>query len=371
MWKKWIGVAAFLIVAWAVNAQEAGKPAGAETANSETIHKVVYVVQPQDTLWDVARRFLNSPYYWPKIWERNSFIINPNLIYPGDVINLYPETEKLYPGPTETVPTISETNPQAGSTAPAQSETKILRDQQGRAVKVIYKQALSVGWIEPGEFEKAGKIIKNYDDRDLIGAYDHVWIDVGGAKGVKVGDVFSIFKVACGYPSGHAQENYVVTHPVTHKKIGYKILNVGELKILSLTENAAEAEVQKSYYETELGDYIRPYQPPLSAEVPVIRGEKKANGYIVATRRDTPRFGQNDVVYIDLGKAEGIETGVYLKVYIPGEVIREKSGTRKLPDKIIGQIVVLDPRDHTSVALVTESTEEFMLGYMIRVPENK
>jgi len=360
MWKKWIGVAALLIMAWVVNAQEAGKPAGAGAAGSETIHKVVYVVQPQDTLWDIARRFLNSPYYWPKIWERNSFIINPNLIYPGDVINLYPETEKLYPGPTETVPTIGQT-PQAGSTAPVPpTETKILRDEKGRAVKVVYKQAPAVGWIEPGEFDKAGKIIKNYDGRDLIGAYDHVWVDVGGAKGVKVGDVFSIFKVA-----------YMVTHPVTHRKIGYKILNVGELRITALTENAAEGEVQKSYYETELGDYIRPYQPPLSAEVPVIKGDKKVKGYIVANRRDTPRFGQNDVIYIDLGKAEGIETGVYLEVFIPGEVLREKSGTKRLPDKIIGQIVVLDPRDHTSVALVTESTEEFLLGYMVRVPENK
>ena len=44
----------------------------------------VYVVRPGDNLWFLSRQFLHNPFLWPRIWERNKFVINPNRIYPGD-----------------------------------------------------------------------------------------------------------------------------------------------------------------------------------------------------------------------------------------------------------------------------------------------
>ncbi|MBN1114036.1 MAG: LysM peptidoglycan-binding domain-containing protein [Oligoflexia bacterium] len=44
----------------------------------------VYIIQTGDTLWDISTKFLDSPWYWPKIWELNSYITNPHLIYPGN-----------------------------------------------------------------------------------------------------------------------------------------------------------------------------------------------------------------------------------------------------------------------------------------------
>ena len=44
----------------------------------------VHIIEPGDTLWDLAERFLGNPYLWPQIWERNSYVLDAHWIYPGD-----------------------------------------------------------------------------------------------------------------------------------------------------------------------------------------------------------------------------------------------------------------------------------------------
>src|SRR5687768_16656965 len=43
-----------------------------------------YVIVRGDTLWDIAKRYLNNPYLWPQIWEENKYITDAHWIYPGD-----------------------------------------------------------------------------------------------------------------------------------------------------------------------------------------------------------------------------------------------------------------------------------------------
>src|SRR5205823_8378144 len=49
-----------------------------------------YVIQKGDTLWDLSQKFLNNPWYWPKIWSLNPSIENPHWIYPGNKLRLLP-----------------------------------------------------------------------------------------------------------------------------------------------------------------------------------------------------------------------------------------------------------------------------------------
>jgi len=43
-----------------------------------------YVVRKGDTLWDLAFKFLGDPFAWPQLYHQNSFIKNPDRIFPGD-----------------------------------------------------------------------------------------------------------------------------------------------------------------------------------------------------------------------------------------------------------------------------------------------
>ena len=64
----------------------------AETASSPSPYEssvatepdATYVIKKGDTLWDLAFQFLGDPFLWQRIWQANSYIVNPDLIYPGN-----------------------------------------------------------------------------------------------------------------------------------------------------------------------------------------------------------------------------------------------------------------------------------------------
>jgi hypothetical protein len=52
-------------------------------AVAQTPEGSTYVVKTGDCLWNLAGTFLSDPWRWRDIWERNQYITNPDLIYPG------------------------------------------------------------------------------------------------------------------------------------------------------------------------------------------------------------------------------------------------------------------------------------------------
>lgn len=47
-----------------------------------------YKVMKGDTLWDITKAELKDPFLWPRVWNENPGIVNPDLIYPDQMIKI-------------------------------------------------------------------------------------------------------------------------------------------------------------------------------------------------------------------------------------------------------------------------------------------
>ena len=67
---------------------QAGVPLSELAPNAPDSH----TVKRGDTLWDISKLFLKSPWRWPELWGMNiDQIRNPHLIYPGQTFTLPPD----------------------------------------------------------------------------------------------------------------------------------------------------------------------------------------------------------------------------------------------------------------------------------------
>ncbi|MCU0294125.1 MAG: LysM peptidoglycan-binding domain-containing protein, partial [Thermoanaerobaculaceae bacterium] len=54
----------------------------------------IYIIQPGDTLWALAKQYLGDPYLWPQLWEKNTYIRDAHWIYPGDPLVVGVKTQE-------------------------------------------------------------------------------------------------------------------------------------------------------------------------------------------------------------------------------------------------------------------------------------
>ncbi|MDA8215448.1 MAG: LysM peptidoglycan-binding domain-containing protein, partial [Nitrospiraceae bacterium] len=47
-----------------------------------------YTIKQGDTLWDISEERMKDPFLWKKLWKANPHIKNPDLIFPGQKLNI-------------------------------------------------------------------------------------------------------------------------------------------------------------------------------------------------------------------------------------------------------------------------------------------
>lgn len=309
----------------------------------------VYTIKKGDTLWGISERFIKDPYYWPNLWSNNPFITNPHLIYPGQKLMIDDGRIKIIgkqaPQPEPAVAPAPE--------QPAVVEPAEVVEQPEPAEEITIKTlGGGEGFVAKDDLQQAGKIVDATDNRIMMADGDTVFCEMNNLGDVRPGDSFNLIEVG-----------KEIHHPVTDELLGNQVATLGSLIILGINDEVATAKITNSFREIRRGALLIPFDPP-ALEVVLKQADKQLNGYVIAAKEGKISIGQNDMIYIDLGKQDGLEAGnlLYLtRSRKPSQLVREQTDL-KLPDFLLGSAVVLETKEHTASALVLKVVEAVYRG---------
>ncbi len=308
-------------------------------AGAQSEKPTIYVVKKGDTLWGLSDRFLQDPFYWPNLWARNQVITNPHLIYPGQRVRIYPDRIEFIEEETATA-------------TPAPPEQV--------APEKFFTVSGSEGFLLETDLNASGTILQADHNRLVVGQEDYVYTDIGTELGARSGDKYSILK--------RVKKVY---HPETGSFIGYKFLPLGSLELVDLEAKSSRAIITNSYLEISPGAKLVPYRDN-RREVSLKAAKTSLDGFIVETKMGTITIGKEDIVYLDLGKTQGVEVGNMLYVVrdVPVDETFVKRDAGTLPQLLLGAVVVVEVSDKTSTALVVKSVETIYLGDKVKLIKN-
>lgn len=350
---------------------------GADVVQLKPDHPERYTVKVGDTLWDIANRFLKSPWHWPRIWKINEQIKNPHLIYPGDVIVMrwvdgQPELtllrkETLVP-PPEGAP------PEAAAAEPGAEPAPVMSD--GRTVKLsprIHGEPIEAAIptippnailpfltqplvVSPRELNKAGYITIGLDNRIALGDTSEFY-----ARGLKDATQEFYYIVRAGKP---------IRHPNSNELLAYEALYLGDARVL---EPGDPAKLVVTSVKQEILPTDRLLVAPKKGALPYYYPHPPKNrvkGYIVAALNAVAEVGPYTVVTVSLGTREGMEEGHVLRVMRHVGKHRDPvRGTNyKLPDEDSALLMVFRTFDKVSYALVLSATRPIHLLDAVTTP---
>lgn len=303
----------------------------------------IYVIKQGDTLWGLSERFIKDPNYWPDMWSKNSQVTNPHFIYPSQKVRIFPDRLELVPKEQSTVIPVQKTAP---------AETVVEAIQQVAAEKT-YTLYGTEGFLAEKDFKPYGLVIGSQHDRIVTGVDDIVYTDIGADQKAGGGDKFSVFR-----------KDVSVKHPLNNEEMGYKIIPLGTLQLTDVEPKSSRAIITKSIREISPGAYLLPYKGGLRREISLKNTDIDLKGYILDSYSGVSIIADGDIVFIDLGALQGAEVGNML--YIVRDVMIDQRYVEgridKLPQELLGALVILETGKKTSTALVVKSIDTIYKG---------
>lgn len=308
-----------------------------------------YVVQKDDTLWGIARKFLNTPSYWPEIWDKNQQVRNPHQIYPGDILYFSYSKEVTADGTNKLVPRIRvESKGLLGETlvtlGPFLEWPRIMSDEAIKNAPYLLASRDSESLIPPG----ATVYLKNM-------------------KQPRVGSRYAIY-----------HPDKPIHDPQTNALLGHQVIYSGYARV-DRVDTLSTATILDMDEPIRVGDRVLPVDKRHSElRAPIQLPPTKIRGQIAALY-DADYLGANCmIIVINRGKSHGIKPGYALGVYTDGNTVEDHYASFRgnarhtpkvtLPPAKVGEAIVYSVHDNLSYALITESQREIKNGDKIGNP---
>lgn len=365
-----------------------------------------YVVKSGDTLWAISKMYLRSPWRWPELWGMNlEEILNPHLIYPGQALYLIKRDGRAMlsgtppAGPTASADTTGSSTTASGAAGASDGRGSSGLDTVRLSPRIRYQEArnplttLQTRDIEPflaepliveeNELQLAPRIVAAGENRVIIGRGDRVYAR-GPASAPLLDDPqklkqFRIFRNA-----------KPLRDPETGEVLGYEAEFLGKAALArseGRTEVAsaggkvntalvpATIDITSAKSEILVGDRMAPEpEREFLSFAPRAPG-RAVNGRIVSIygNSSVANASQNQVVVLNRGRRDGIESGHVLVILKDGQQLVDATDPArpliKLPNERNGLLMVFRVYEKLSYGLILDITDAVRVGDRLASPQ--
>lgn len=357
-----------------------GQPAMAQEQLQVPATDSVHVVSRGETLWALAQRYLNDPLLWPEIYRLNTLVVeDPHWIFPGEELRLVPGGAEMarvvrQPGPGVETPEAAPDSlfawvqrppgleepgfdvpppPVAPPPPPATESAPSIFARSARAVAPVMRigdEAMRYRPIRVGEFYAAGFLTEGQalPWADVLGAtsrpalrtlsatssamiFGEIRVRAPGGATYAIGDSLLIARLAQDVPGGW----------------GRVVLPTGIARVKHVDDREVLADVVQQFGRVTDGQVAMPLEPfrDPGAVIPV-PVENGLSGVIVEARDRNIVPGQQDVMFIDLGRTDGITLGDLFIALRP-------SAVASAPPDTIAYMQIVHVRERSASGMLT------------------
>lgn len=328
----------------------ASAPAAAEPASLSPDAPDSYTVQRGDTLWGISGRFLQQPWRWPEVWHLNrDQIRNPHLIFPGQVVILDRSGPTLRIGKRIGEPPVEKLSP------------KIYEETANQAIPSIPQHVIQPFLAQPlvvddERIAGSAAIVATQENRVVTGMGDTIF-----AKNVTPG--VAVWQV---YRQGQK-----LVDPDTKEILGYEAVHLGTARV-EQDGSPATLKVTSANVEIGVGDRMLPAEQPGILSFAPHAPSQAVQGKLLSIYGGVAEGGRNNVVALNVGKADGVDVGTVLAIYRHrGNIEYKEDGAKEifaLPDHRYGLVFVFRVFNRVSYALVMDTEGSVAIGDRVQQP---
>lgn len=325
-----------------------------------------YTVKRGDTLWDISKLFLKSPWRWPELWGMNmDQIRNPHLIFPGQMLFLDKSNgrARLRIGKPVGDSGFEKLSPQ----------TRV----EGIGNNAIPPIKLSL--IEP--FLNEAVILQSNDMGDaprIVAAQEGRVLMTNGDLAYVRGEIDPEITKYRIY-----REPKALTDPTTNEVLGFEAAYVGAAEFVRAGDTRPSDEglpeivpstfmIGSVRQEVRIGDRLS--APPQRAYDNFIprSPDKPVDGQVVSVYGEALYAARNQIVAINKGAVDGLERGHVLALWRTGATTVDRTDPAKaklkLPDELNGTLMIFQVFDNISYGLIISSQDSVRRGDRLSRP---
>jgi hypothetical protein len=299
--------------------------AAQETPAQERVH----VVRPGETLWDIARNYLNDPFLWPEIFRLNADVVE-------DPARIYPSERLVLPGqgPVDDGQFAQEQRP-----ADDGPRVRLARREDGPAV--LRGDFYRASFVAPaGEVPLVGRFMEQVyqsvvDNRMPMqtNLYDRVFVRVDPAA-VNVGDRLHFLR----------EERMI-----DRTRRVYQPTGVGT--VAALDGETATVVIVGMYDRVQVGDVVIPMEAfPIRTTARPAAVSADVQGKILAFNENRALQRTESILFLDIGRSAGVAVGDEFEAYEPPT--QRRWGTR--PEATVARMQVVRVTEGTASVRVTD-----------------